>query len=161
MADQYTKPYADSNVYISTLKGPDAEDPAKVQTSVDILLLGESGAFQIYASTFIEAEVIKAPGESAPLTPDQERVITEYLDREFIVWVELDRLIAQKARQLSRAFGMKPADAVHVATALRAGCDQFLTWDEKLHKDGLQVESLYVCEPHTSGWQTSLLAAQP
>lgn len=158
MADQYTRPYLDSNIYIATLKGPKAENPAKVKTSADILALAESGAFQIYASAFIEAEVVKDPAESDPLTPEQEQKIAAYLDRDFIVWVEVDRLIAQKARQLSRAFGMKPPDAVHVATALRAGCDQFLTWDGKLHKNGLQVESVHLCEPHTTGWQTSLLA---
>jgi predicted nucleic acid-binding protein len=161
MANQYIKPYIDSNIYIATLKGQETEDAAKVQTSANILALAESGAFQIYASTFIEAEVVKAPGESVPLTQAQEDIIAAYLDRDFIVWVEVDRLIARKARQLSRTFGMKPPDAIHVATALRAGCDQLLTWDGKLHKDGLQVESVYLCEPHTIGWQTSLLGDQP
>jgi predicted nucleic acid-binding protein len=156
MADTFTKPYLDSNIYITTLKGPETEDPAKVTTSANILALAESGAFQIYASTFIEAEVIKAPGEAEPLTPEQEKTIADYLNREFIVWVEVDRLIAQKARQLSRTYGIKPPDAVHVATAIRANCDQFLTWDEKLHKGGLQIETVYLCEPHTTGWQTRL-----
>jgi len=157
MAETFRKPYLDSNIYIATIKGPKTEDPHKVATSAAILDLAENGSFQIYASTFVEAEVIKAPGEPEPLTLDQERVIAEYLDREFIVWIEVDRLIAQKARQLARQFGMKPPDAVHVATAIRAGCDQFLTWDDKLHKDGRQVESVYLCEPHTTGWQTNLL----
>lgn len=156
MANNYTKPYLDSNIYIATLKGPTTEDPQKVATSVDILALAEAGAFQIWASTFIEAEVIKAPGETSPLTPEQEQTIAAFLDRDFINWVEVDRLIAQKARQLARTFGMKPPDAVHVATALRAGCDQFLTWDDKLHKGGLQVETVDLCEPHTTGWQTQI-----
>jgi predicted nucleic acid-binding protein len=151
MADVYQRPYVDSNVYISTLRGPKAEDEQKFRTSAEILHLAESGAFNIYASTFIEAEVIKAPGEAVPITSEQEAIIAAYFENDFIIWYDLDRLIAQRARQVARDHGMKPPDAVHVATALQARCDQFLTWDEKLHKGGRVIDGLTICEPHLAG----------
>lgn len=161
MAEAFTKPYLDANVYIALIKGPQTEDPQRVQLAAEIFQLAESGAFPVYASTFIEAEVIKPPGESSPLSPQQESKIEAYFDRDFIVWIELDRPIARKSRQLSRDFGLKPADAVHVATALRGGCDQFLTWDEKLHKSGRTFETVYACPPHLTGRQASLIPIEP
>jgi predicted nucleic acid-binding protein len=156
MADPYIRPYIDANVYIAMLQGSSAKDPEKARISAEILYLGERGELSVHASTFIEAEVIKPPGEEKPITPEQEAMIEGYFDKDFIVWLEVDRVIARKARKLARDHGMKPPDAVHVATALRAGCDQFLTWDEKLHKGGRNIEGLVICEPHLAGRQTSL-----
>jgi predicted nucleic acid-binding protein len=161
MASQYSKPYLDSNIYIWTIVGP-SSDPDKHGISAEILGLAEKGSFQLYASTFIEAEVVKAPDEP-PLSASQETKISAFFERAFFVWVEVDRLIAQKARQLVRDHQWKPPDAIHVATALRAGCDQFLTWDGKLRKnqDSYTVEGLEICVPHTAGWQTSYIPATP
>jgi predicted nucleic acid-binding protein len=153
MAEIYERPYVDSNVYIALLKGTKKE-PVKAELAAEILHLAETGQFNVYASTFIEAEVIKAPGETSPLTPGQESTIATYFENDWIVWLEVDRLIAQEARRVARDFGMKPPDAVHVATALKAGCDQFLTWDEKLHKNepnGRVVDGVTICEPHLTG----------
>ncbi|HEY2355179.1 MAG TPA: type II toxin-antitoxin system VapC family toxin [Gaiellaceae bacterium] len=160
MADQFHKPYLDSNVYIWTIVGPsdDPEHHGKHELSADLLGLAEKGNFQLYASTFIEAEVVKAPGDP-PLSAAQEATVSGFFERNFFVWVEVDRLIAQKARQLVRDHGWKPPDAIHVATALRAECDQFLTWDKKLRKekDSYLVEGLEICVPHTAGWQTGFI----
>jgi predicted nucleic acid-binding protein len=159
MADPYTRPYLDANVYIAAIKGPKTEDPAKVQVAANILQLAEDGHFQIFASTFLAAEVIKPPGDPAPLTPQQEAVISGYFRRGSIVLLELDMLIAEKAREVARDHGLKPPDAVHVATAIRANCDQLLTWDEKVHKDGRTIEGVFVCEPHLAGRQTTLFTS--
>jgi predicted nucleic acid-binding protein len=151
MPETYTKPYLDANVYIAVIKGPTREDPEKVRTAAAILQLAEEGHFQVYGSTFVAAEVIKVPGDPAPLSAEQERVIVGYFQRDFMVLLELDLLTAEKARELARDHGLKPPDAVHVATAIRAGCDQFLTWDEKVHKGGRTIEGVYICEPHVTG----------
>lgn len=157
MAKQYTKPYLDSNIYIWTIVGPQGDETEKPHISAEILELAEKGAFQVYASTFIEAEVVKDP-HSPPLNENQEETISRFFDRNFFVWLEVDRLIAQKARQLVREGNWKPPDAIHVATALRAECDALLTWDEPLRRDQecLTVEGMDICVPHTAGWQTSL-----
>lgn len=159
MADAFTRPYLDANVYIAAIAGPKGEDPAKVQLAANLLQLAEDGHYEVVASTFLAAEVIKSPGSPTPLDPQEESTIAGYLQRGFIVMYEVDMRIAEKARQLSRDFGLKPPDAVHVATAIRGGCDQFLTWDDKLHKGGRMIESVYVCEPHLAGRQGTLFPA--
>ncbi len=68
MADVFLKPYLDANIYIATLKGPKQEDPERVRVSSGVLQLAENGEYQVFASALIEAEVIKAPGETSPLT---------------------------------------------------------------------------------------------
>ena len=55
MADPYTRPYLDANVYITAIKGPTSEDPGKVDLAANILRLAEEGRFQIFASTFLVA----------------------------------------------------------------------------------------------------------
>ncbi|MDX6480371.1 MAG: hypothetical protein QOG85_881 [Gaiellaceae bacterium] len=161
MASQYTKPYLDACVYIWPLAGPHSDDPQapeKRRISREVIELAEKGSFQVYASTLIETEVVRAPGQP-PLSAVQEQAISGFFERNFFVWLEVDRLIAQKARQLVRDHGWKGPDAIHVATALRAECDQLLTWDGKLRKNqpSYTVEGLEICLPHTTGWQTSYL----
>ncbi len=49
--------------------------------------------------------------------------------------VEVDRNIGEAANKLCVRFSdnrLRPADAIHLASALRAGCDVLLTWDGPL-----------------------------
>lgn len=160
MANAFTRPYLDACVYITALAGPGTAPENQVELAAEILYLAERGEYQMFASTFIEAEVIKAPGKP-PLSADQEALIASYFNRDCFVWIEVDRPLAQKARQLARQESLKPPDAVHVASALRAECDQMLTWDDKLNGNGSgrTIEGLYICEPHLAGRQASLIPA--
>jgi len=45
---------------------------------------------------------------------------------------QLSRLIARSAGDIGEQIGVKPPDAVHVATALAIGCGYFVTFDESL-----------------------------
>jgi predicted nucleic acid-binding protein len=76
------------------------------------------------------AEVIKGP-EGTQLTAEQERVIDSYFQHEYITLVELDVGVARDARRLARAHRLKPADAVHLASAIKGDADQLLRWDDK------------------------------
>ena len=146
MPKPFERPYLDSSVYIAAIVGEEVE-PGKSDLSAQILELGRSGRFQVIASTFVFAEVIKDRKRDA-LDPDQEALIDQYLSQDFITWVEVDLPIAKKARSLSRFQGLKPVDAIHVASALRARCDQFLTWDESDFTDGTEIEGVDVHRPH-------------
>lgn len=46
--------------------------------------------------------------------------------------VGLDHKACQEAVSLRNKFGLKPADAIHIATALKHECRTFYTFDEKL-----------------------------
>ena len=63
--------------------------------------------------------------------------------------------IAERARDLRwlSSVNLKGADALHVASALRIGCDEFFTGDGKIMKSAhiLGQMGLAVCRPSASG----------
>ncbi|MFL5781021.1 MAG: type II toxin-antitoxin system VapC family toxin [Thermoleophilaceae bacterium] len=146
MPDPFQQPYLDSSVHIAAIKG----EAGQVDTARAIFSHARKGTFQVIASTLVIAEVIGAPRKT-PLTEEQERVIDNYVFHDFITWVELDQTIALDARRLARQHGLKPADAVHVASAIRAGADQLLRWDDKFTVPNGTYENVVVCEPHLAG----------
>lgn len=98
--------------------------------------------YLIYASTWSLAEVHKTRGGVA-LLDDQDEKILKFFESDFIRLVVVDRLVGEEANRLCRRYGLKPADAVHLACALRAGCDVLLAWDDDLLKlipPGIQIE---------------------
>ena len=147
MVSAFKLPYLDSSVYIAALK----EEIGRVDIAKRILDDAKDGKLQVVASTFVIAEVIKG-NETGILTAEQERVIDDFFQHPFITWVELDMLVARDARRLARQHGLKPADAVHLASAIRGGADQLLRWDNGFRlKENETYEGVTVCQPHLVG----------
>ena len=88
-----------------------------------------AGNLTVITSAWTLAEVIRrrrSPGISA----DDDRVITDFFrQHDNLVIHDVTRAVAEKARSLSREFGLRPADAVHLATALSSGAGVFEKWD--------------------------------
>lgn len=142
----YTRPYLDSSVYIAAIR--DEKNRGAIVRQV--LDAAEKEQIQIVASTFVAAEVIRMKGESAPLSPDRESKIEAILRSDRILWVELDLTLALEARKLSRTHGLKPGDAVHLASAMRAKADVLFRYDDRFSaKD--EIAGLALCEPFWFG----------
>jgi predicted nucleic acid-binding protein len=147
MADQYKKPYLDSSVFIAWIKGEiiEIQEPQKkgkppVVKRIDrkgivdhILTLAEKGEFKIYSSTLTLAEVHKKRNHPQ-LAAEQDEKILAFFENDFIELVDVDRTIGEEANKLCREYGLLPADAIHLACALRAGCEVLLAWDDRLTK---------------------------
>ena len=128
VADMYEKPYLDSSVFISWVKGEIIGDVDRGKVVQHILDLAEQGTFSIYVSALTLAEVHKL--RQGPVTPgDGSEKIVEYFEHTFIKVVDVDRRIGEHANRLCREKNLLPNDAIHVACALRAGCDVLLAWD--------------------------------
>lgn len=128
------KPYLDSSVFIAWIKGEKVTEDGKEVDRGDIashiLEDAQKGRYSVYCSTFVAAEVIK--DRNRPKLTDAElQTIDNYFQHEFIIWVDLDLSLALEARALARAHSLKPPDAVHLASAIRADCDYLLRWDAK------------------------------
>jgi len=116
--------YWDSDVFIHRLEGT----PDKIDILRHITDRAEQGELRIATSAFALCEVAKLEG--LPLPDEQERMIVEFFDNPYIVVVQVDRFVALKSRDITRRFGLKGKDAVHVASALLAPASVMHTYDE-------------------------------
>ena len=99
-----------------------------------MVLDAEKGDYKIISSHLTIAEVFKRKGH-AKLTDTENGQLLRYFESEFIAFVEVDRAVAEEANRLCRRFADKklmPNDGIHLASAVRAGCDVLLTWDRGL-----------------------------
>lgn len=133
MADQYQKPYIDSSVFIGWIKGEVIDGVDRKAVADHILYLAESKTYRITISALTLAEVHKKRRMPA-LTEEEDKKILLFFEHEYFDLVDVDREIGEQANQFCRAYGLMPNDAIHLACALRAGCDVLLSWDAGLNK---------------------------
>jgi predicted nucleic acid-binding protein len=151
VATDYRKPYLDAGVFISWVKGLDIGPLADGTTgdrapiSEMVLQSAQDGDYEAVTSYFTMAEVFKKKGDgNVELTPEQNGKIIKYFENDWLTWVTLERLVGERANKLlvhyqdpaNREEGarLRPCDAVHLASALRAKCDVLLTWDGPFSK---------------------------
>lgn len=128
---EYRKPYVDSSVFIGFVKGEiDTHGNDRGAIGQNLFDRANEGRYRIYTSTLTLAEVVKL--RTGPVTPDDKlEAIAALFDYPFIEFIELDRGIGEGARRICQEQGLKPNDAVHLASAARAGCDVVLAWDDR------------------------------
>lgn len=116
----------------------------------EILRGAERGELEIATSTFTLAEVCKSPDiMDSPLDN-----LPSFFEKSYILTVALDLAIARRAQsiQTSGLFGLKPPDAVHLASAQRASARELHTFDKRIldldgrlaGSDGQQIK---ICKP--------------
>lgn len=129
MDDQYQRPYLDSSVFIAWIKGEIVGTIDRKDVANHIFYLATQNHFQIFTSAVTLAEVHKIKGNPNSLRPDQDENLLKFFESEFILIIEVDREIGERANQFCRDYGLLPMDALHLACALRANCDVLLAWD--------------------------------
>lgn len=171
----YRKPYIDSDVFIGVIKNETVEDTlqdgSKVQVErgkigSHVLTLAEQGFYPIYISPLTIAEVHKLRHKEK-LTDDENENVLEFFENDFVTVVPIDRDDGEEANRLCRKYQaekLSPNDALHMACAIKAGCDVLFTWD----KDFLTVVSLdieikrpFIWEPPRPPVQTELFVPPP
>ncbi len=153
MPKRYWRPYLDTSVYIAAIKGEVAE-PGRGDVSGQIIQLASQSVFPVFASVFVLTEVLRVKG-NPPLTPSEEQDVDKYLSGNFISWIELDIPLALQARNLARQHSLKPVDAVHLSSAIRAGADQLLAWDGDF-PFGQAIDDILIERPHLTDWPAQL-----
>jgi predicted nucleic acid-binding protein len=138
--------YWDSTNFISLI----AEDePARADICQRVLEDAEQGNCRIIISALTIAEVIKPKGQPV-LAEDAETTISNFFLHEYISVYDLTRAIAEDARKLARQHGLKPNDAIHLATAIAARVDVFETFNIN-DFSGLEGIPFQVREPTWQG----------
>lgn len=93
------------------------------------------GDIEIAVSTLAQVEVAYLKGTSVV---ESEQRIREFFGRKYIIPIAFDIPVAIAARRFVRDYGLKPPDAVHLATASQWGIPVLETIDaDLLRMDGL------------------------
>jgi predicted nucleic acid-binding protein len=95
-----------------------------------ILRRAEAGQLEIATSSFTLSEVCKSPMDSTSPALN----LPAFFEQRYIVQIVLDKQIGLRAQslQIAGVTGVKPADAVHLASALVWSVPVFHTFDTKL-----------------------------
>ena len=127
MADAPMAIYWDSDVIIHRIqRTPDHIDILEYLTSE-----AENNRLLIVVSTFTIVEVNRS-NSLPPLTEEQDKLISDYFENDYIVIRPLTIPIAKLARDIARTYRIKPKDAVHVATSVFWKVPLMHTYDKDL-----------------------------
>ena len=137
--------YWDANAFLGWFN--DEQD--KVGACQGVLEAAESGTIEIVTSALTLVEVIKLKGEKH-LPREKEEIIRGFFENPYIIVREVDRFIAEDARELIWAHNLNPKDSVHLATALRLKLSVLDTFDRDLMKltGKLGVPKLIIGHPN-------------
>jgi predicted nucleic acid-binding protein len=117
-----------------------------------VIRQAEQGKFEIATSTLSLAEVCKNP--TIKQTDDDQ--VAAYFEHDYILLVNLDRHVGETARSMMRAYSLKPADAIHLATAIVSRAEELHSFDgDLLDLDDvvpkLDGTDLKICKPDVGG----------
>jgi predicted nucleic acid-binding protein len=125
-----------------------------------VIAEAKKNKIEILTSTLSLVEVCKDPA----IRTTGVDLISAFFEHDYILLMNLDRLVGEHARQLmtSGHAGLKPPDAVHVASAILGLATELHTYDDKLLKlngkiarvDGGQLR---ICAPDAGGTPPPLL----
>jgi predicted nucleic acid-binding protein len=138
----YIKPYVESSVFIAFIKGEKSQGPTRDRDARaifdSIIDAARARKFRIITSALTIAEVhkYKKYPKEQQVTQRQNEDLRPYFRQDYIQIVEIDREVGEKANELcvrcqagSGHQALRPNDAIHIASAQKAGCDVVLSWD--------------------------------
>ena len=117
---------------------------------LEILDRANNKKLELVTSAFTLAEVCKSP----EVRDSPVENLSAFFERSYIVVVPVDMSIGRHAQhmQASGLVGLKPADTIHLASAVRAKVSELHTFDSAILKlDGLIMgadgKPLKICKP--------------
>ncbi len=121
----------------------------------------QKNRIEILTSTLSLVEVCKSPD----IKSTEDDKIASFFENDFILLMNLDRWVGERARQLmtSGHAGLKPLDSVHIASAILGQASEMHTFDDKLLRlDGqiarLDGGKLKICTPDIGDTPPPLLS---
>ena len=119
--------YWDSDCFLGHLQG----EEGKVDSCQQVLQAAKDGGLLIVTSALTLAEVLAVKNKEKIPKEIKDSVIN-FFANDYISVRNLDRKIAEIAREIVWDNGILPKDACHIATALFLRLGRFHTFDAKL-----------------------------
>ena len=145
--------HLDSSVFIAALRGETISAHgglARVELAELIFNAGESGLIAISTSMITLVEVRRGANSLPASGQVRLDVIDDLFESSLTRFTEVDRDVGLSARRIANRYGIRTMDAIQVASAVAAECEELFIWDasvvNKLSTDPLP--GLAVCEPH-------------
>jgi predicted nucleic acid-binding protein len=124
------KVYWDTCVWLALIN----EEADKLERCQNVLALARARSVEIWTSAFTLGEVFKknCEGKGVALPENKDVEFERFVEQDFFVLVQVDYDIGVTARRLLRSHPplKKPADGIHLATAVLNNLDEFHTFDE-------------------------------
>lgn len=155
MASSIDRFYWDACAWIAYIIQEKVDTPSGVEyrgrECKAVIEAAENGKLEIVTSAFSLVEVCKrSAGISVPTDN-----IAAFFENDYLLLVHLDREVGELARELMNAghSGLKPQDAVHLASALVSRSQRLHTYDKKLLGLSMKIDrldggKLDICMPH-------------
>lgn len=122
--------YWDSNAFLSWHEKTEGQ----YDKCLGVIDACKKGEVEIITSALTLAEVIYLKGYPK-ITPEKSETICRFFENEFIRIINVDRVLAEDARNLLwDHLSLKAKDAIHVASAIKAKAIVLDTFDEGLIK---------------------------
>ena len=152
-SQQNRRSHLDSSVYIAALNGetiPAHGGISRVDLTELIFDASEAGLIIISTSTVTLVEVRRGTDSLADSNQAQIRAIDSLFDQSLTRFVDLDHGVASSARLIANQYGVRTMDAIQVASAEAAGCDELFIWDNRVVSkfSANPMSGLSVCEPY-------------
>ena len=123
--------YWDACTFLGLLKN----ESDKVDECISVIKAAQDGDVIIVTSALTFIEVVKLEKGQPKLPKESEEKIRAFFRHDWIYIYDVDRKIGESARELIWQYeSLKPKDATHVATAMRAKVDVLDTFDDYLIK---------------------------
>lgn len=131
--DSLKRLYWDASVFLCFLS---EEEEERREICEDILQHASDGKVELITSMYTLVEVIrpKAIKWPAPLTDAQVAKLEGMFKWAWIKKIQVHEELALAAVRLAREKGLKPADAIHTATAIQERADELQRWDYDFNK---------------------------
>lgn len=120
----FERRYWDSDCFLGWLKA----EEEKVGLCRQVLNRAEAGHLQIVTSALTIAEVLDLRGHEK-IGRDRRQQVIDFFKKPYIITVSITRRIAEESRELVWDHGIKPKDALHVATAAHTKVPLLNTFD--------------------------------
>ena len=111
------------------------EAEAKLRIQDDIL----EKKFELVWSYILEAENMANPLE------ERRSAISDWKEQSLVKIKETPTILS-RAKELTR-IGLRSKDALHISCALFAGCEYFLTTDDKILNKNILIDGISVLDP--------------
>lgn len=133
--------YLESSVFIALING----EAGRVDMCRAALADAEAGTTRAFTSAVTIAEVVRPKGGT--VSPEIEAKLDAFFRHPWLHVAWVDRRVAEEARNMVRVFGLRPLDAIHVATAKLYGAARLFTYDGQILAIRDEVPGMIVSEP--------------